>query len=69
MAKSIEAVYLVEASPSLRDAQKKLLCGDTPMEEVSIGYRCISKYAGIPIIWTENIRFVPSGKTNASPIL
>jgi len=62
MASSIEAVYLVEASAGLREAQKKLLCGDAPMTETSIGYQSTSKYANIPIIWTENIRFVPSGK-------
>lgn len=62
MAASIEAVYLVEASPSLREAQRKLLCGDAPMEETSIGHRCISKYASVPIVWTENLRFVPSDR-------
>ena len=62
MASSIEAVYLVEASPALREAQKRLLCGDTPMTETSIGYQSISKYANLPIIWTENIRFIPSGQ-------
>jgi NADH dehydrogenase [ubiquinone] 1 alpha subcomplex assembly factor 7 len=61
MASSIEAVYMVEASPSLREAQKQLLCGEAPMTETSIGFQSISKYASIPIIWTENIRFVPSG--------
>lgn len=61
MANSIDAVYLVEASPALREAQKKLLCGDAPMTETSIGYQSTSKYANLPIIWTENIRFVPSG--------
>lgn len=63
MASSIEAVYLVEASPSLREAQRKLLCGDAPMEEMSIGHQSTSKYANVPIIWTENIRFVPSGRS------
>jgi NADH dehydrogenase [ubiquinone] 1 alpha subcomplex assembly factor 7 len=62
MASSIDAVYMVEASPALRDAQKQLLCGDAAMTETSVGYQSISKYAGIPVIWTENIRFVPSGK-------
>lgn len=62
MAESIEAVYLVEASPALRESQKQLLCGDKEMVETEIGWRCVSKYADIPIIWTENIRFVPSGK-------
>lgn len=64
MASSIEAVYLVEASPALREAQKKLLCGDAPMTESAIGFRSTSKYADIPVIWTENIRFVPSGKVS-----
>ncbi|SZF04286.1 unnamed protein product [Blumeria hordei] len=31
---SIDAIYLVEVSPSLREAQKKLLCGDAPMESI-----------------------------------
>lgn len=52
---------MVEASPSLREAQKQLLCGEAPMTETSIGFQSMSKYASIPIIWTENIRFVPSG--------
>jgi NADH dehydrogenase [ubiquinone] 1 alpha subcomplex assembly factor 7 len=61
MASSIEAVYMIEASPSLREAQKQLLCGEAPMTETPIGFQSISKYANLPIIWTENIRFVPSG--------
>lgn len=61
MASSIEAVYMVEASPFLRDAQKQLLCGDVPLTETSIGYQSTSKYSNLPIIWTENIRFIPSG--------
>jgi NADH dehydrogenase [ubiquinone] 1 alpha subcomplex assembly factor 7 len=61
MASSIEAVYMVEASPSLRGAQKELLCGDAPMTEHPIGFQSTSKYANLPIIWTENIRFVPKG--------
>ncbi|KAM3081062.1 hypothetical protein ACMFMG_005018 [Clarireedia jacksonii] len=60
LAQSINAVYMVEASPALRDAQKQLLCGDNKMEEIEAGYRCISKYGNIPVIWTENIKFVPS---------
>ena len=61
MAGSIEAVYLVEASPALREAQHKLLCGNAPMIEAPIGFQSTSKYANIPVFWTENIRFVPSG--------
>ncbi|KAL8798224.1 MAG: hypothetical protein Q9182_006849 [Xanthomendoza sp. 2 TL-2023] len=35
LASSIENIYLVEASPSLRNAQKDVLCGNTALEEVS----------------------------------
>lgn len=62
VASSIENVYLVEASPSLRNAQKKLLCGDAPLEETGNGHRSSSKYGGLPITWCEDIRFVPNGK-------
>ena len=62
LASSIEAVYLVEASPSLRGAQKTLLCGDAPMEETKECYKSTSKSLGVPVIWTEDIRFVPKGK-------
>jgi NADH dehydrogenase [ubiquinone] 1 alpha subcomplex assembly factor 7 len=54
---------MVEASPGLRHAQKELLCGKkNKLKEIDIGYTCMSKYADIPIIWTEDIKFVPSGK-------
>lgn len=59
---SIESVYLVEASPPLRDTQKQLLCGDAPSEEIDIGFRSTSKYSRIPVIWCDNIRCVPNGR-------
>ncbi|PGH33262.1 hypothetical protein GX50_03940 [[Emmonsia] crescens] len=58
-ASAIEAVYLVEASPVLREVQRKLLCGDAPMEEVEAGYKSTSVHLGVPVIWTEHIRFLP----------
>lgn len=61
MVSSIEAVYLVEASNSLREAQKQLLCGEAPMIETPAGFQSTSKYSNIPILWIENIRDVPSG--------
>ncbi|KAL8751853.1 MAG: hypothetical protein Q9184_005926, partial [Pyrenodesmia sp. 2 TL-2023] len=57
-----ENVYLVEASPALRNAQKKLLCGDAPLEETGAGHRSISKHARLPITWYEDIRLVPNGR-------
>ncbi|OAX84435.1 hypothetical protein ACJ72_01185 [Emergomyces africanus] len=58
-ASAIEAVYLVEASPVLREVQRKLLCGDAPMEEIEAGYKSMSIHLGVPVIWTEHIRFLP----------
>ncbi|KAK7552074.1 S-adenosyl-L-methionine-dependent methyltransferase [Phyllosticta citricarpa] len=56
---SVETVYLVEASPSLRDAQQRLLCGDNPMRNMEIGHESVSKYSDIRVVWTEDIRLVP----------
>ncbi|KAI4132105.1 MAG: hypothetical protein LQ347_002701, partial [Umbilicaria vellea] len=60
LAASIGCVYLVEASPALRDSQKRLLCGNAPIEEIDIGFRSTSIYSDIPVIWCEDIRFVPN---------
>ncbi|QSS62643.1 DUF185 domain-containing protein [Histoplasma capsulatum] len=59
-ASAIEAVYLVETSPVLREVQRKLLCGDTPLEEVEIGYKSTSIHLGVPVIWTEHIKLLPN---------
>lgn len=67
LSSSIESVYLVEASPALRDKQKQLLCEDRPIEEIEIGFRSKSKYSGIPVTWCDDIRFVPNG-IHTSPI-
>lgn len=62
MAASIDAVYMVEASGALRQAQKNLLCGeDAAMSESKAGYHSTSKYSGLPIVWTETIRSIPQG--------
>jgi SAM-dependent MidA family methyltransferase len=60
LAKAVEAVYMVEASPNLRASQHKLLCGDNKLEETKLGWRSVSKHSpDLKIIWTEDIRFVP----------
>ncbi|KAL4784363.1 S-adenosyl-L-methionine-dependent methyltransferase [Aspergillus varians] len=56
---SLEAIYLVEASPTLREVQKQLLCGDAVMEETDIGHRSTSKYFDVPVVWVEDIRLLP----------
>ncbi|KAK3391772.1 putative S-adenosyl-L-methionine-dependent methyltransferase-domain-containing protein [Sordaria brevicollis] len=62
MAKAIDAVYMVEASPQLRTTQKNLLCGeDAVMIESSskAGYHSTCKYGNIPVVWTESIKSIP----------
>ena len=62
MANSIDAIYMVEASPELRVAQKNLLCGeDAPMTESKVGYHSVCKYNALPIVWTETIKSIPIG--------
>jgi NADH dehydrogenase [ubiquinone] 1 alpha subcomplex assembly factor 7 len=53
---------MVEASKHLREAQHRLLCGDTALEEIDIGYQSRSKYMGNQkIVWCEDMKFVPKG--------
>ncbi|TQS38019.1 hypothetical protein Golomagni_01484 [Golovinomyces magnicellulatus] len=69
MSSKIKAIYLIETSPSLREIQKNLLCGNNPMEKTSTGYRSITKFMNLPIIWTENIRFLPQAQELSSFIV
>lgn len=60
LAKALEAVYMVESSPNLRQAQHKLLCGRNELKEIDIGWESMSKYSpGLKIIWAEDMRLVP----------
>lgn len=60
---SIEAIYLVEASATLREVQKRLLCGgNTAMEETDIGHQSTCKYFDVPVIWVEDVRLLPHGE-------
>ncbi|KAF2398468.1 DUF185-domain-containing protein, partial [Trichodelitschia bisporula] len=67
-AQAVDAVYLVERSAHLRDAQHKLLCGDAPLEECDIGHASVSKY-GQRVLWSEEMSFVPSDPSTSPFIL
>lgn len=68
MADSIDAVYMVEASRELREAQKQLLCGpDAPVIEAESGFRSTSKYNGRPVVWTDSIKSIPIGPSLCLP--
>ncbi|RMJ08589.1 hypothetical protein CDV36_011791 [Fusarium kuroshium] len=60
MSNSIDAIYMVEASRELRDAQKQLLCGpDASSSESKAGFHSPSKYNGKQIVWTDTIKSIP----------
>lgn len=67
MADSIESVFMVEASPELRETQQKLLCGpDAVPETCEAGFRSHGKHLGKPIVWAESLKSIPIGKLNIS---
>ncbi|ORY14764.1 S-adenosyl-L-methionine-dependent methyltransferase [Clohesyomyces aquaticus] len=69
-AESIEAIYLVEASPHLRAQQAKLLATSFELQEIETGWNAACKY--LPdrnITWCEDIRFVPNDPTTTPFIL
>lgn len=72
LAKSLEAVYMVEASAQLRVTQKNLLCGaDAALTESKVGYHGVGagKYEGIPIVWTETIQSIPKSRSSFCEML
>lgn len=63
MAGAIETIYLVESSPVLREAQRKMLCGDAKMEEHPTGFQAQSKHLpGAKVTWVEDMKFIPRGR-------
>ncbi|GAB0137417.1 hypothetical protein EsDP_00005682 [Epichloe bromicola] len=60
MADSIEHVFMVEASPQLRDAQKKLLCGpDAQFTQCDFGVQSNGRHIGKPVVWAESLKSIP----------
>ncbi|KAH7078123.1 S-adenosyl-L-methionine-dependent methyltransferase [Paraphoma chrysanthemicola] len=69
-ANSIEAVYLIEASPHLQKQQAKLLTGSEDLKKSDLGWTAPLKYVpGVSIQWCEDIRFVPKEETSTPFIL
>lgn len=65
MTKSIEAIYLVEASPHLQKQQAMRLAGTEELEKSEVGWKAKCKYfPDLNIQWCEDIRFVPKGMSN-----
>jgi NADH dehydrogenase [ubiquinone] 1 alpha subcomplex assembly factor 7 len=69
-AKSIEEIYLVEASPTLRTQQSQLLCNNDNLQQSELGWTNTCKYLpGCNITWVEDIRFIPKEDTTTPFIL
>ncbi|KAH9872094.1 hypothetical protein J1614_006355 [Plenodomus biglobosus] len=69
-AKSIETIYLIEASPYLQKQQGKLLSGSEELQKSDIGLTAPCKYIpGCKIEWCEDIRLLPKGETSTPFIL
>jgi SAM-dependent MidA family methyltransferase len=68
MTKSIEAIYLVEASPHLQKQQALRLAGTEELEKSEVGWKAKCKYfPDVNIQWCEDIRFVPKGASTFLP--
>lgn len=63
---AIENIYLVEASPTLRDTQKRVLCGDAAMQETSTGHQSRSKHSDKAVVWVDDLRSVPKQAQRSS---
>lgn len=62
MAKSIQGIYMVEASKELRETQKKLLCESSASFTTSeMGDHSVVKYGATPISWPETLKSIPIG--------
>lgn len=58
----------MESSPSLRDKQRQLLCGDTPFTETKDGWECHTKHSRpIKVVWLEDLKFLPKFEEGDSP--
>ncbi|KAF1948034.1 hypothetical protein EJ02DRAFT_417511 [Clathrospora elynae] len=69
-ANSIEAIYLIEASPYLQKQQAKVLSGTEVLKKSDIGFSGSCKYIpGCKIEWCEDIRLVPKEDTSTPFIL
>jgi NADH dehydrogenase [ubiquinone] 1 alpha subcomplex assembly factor 7 len=67
MAKTVDKIYLVEASEDLRQKQRQMLCGESAKtEKTSTGWLSLSKkYFEVPIMWVEDVSLLPRSGNDA----
>jgi NADH dehydrogenase [ubiquinone] 1 alpha subcomplex assembly factor 7 len=66
MAKTIETVYLVEASDELREKQHRMLCGESAsLEKTPSGWQSLSqKYFEVSVVWVEDVSLLPGSENS-----
>lgn len=69
MVKTVDKIYMVEASDGLRQKQHRMLCGEgAKLEKTSIGWLGLSKkYFEVPIVWVEDISLLPGIGSDTGP--
>ena len=61
MANSIESIYMVEASPELKQTQQRLLCSpETDCTKDDSCQRGTSRHFEKPIVWVDSIKSIPT---------
>ena len=74
VAKTINKIYLVEASDHLRQKQHRMLCGEgASLDKTTNGWRSLSKkYFEVPVVWVEDVSLLPnsaSDKESSTPFI
>lgn len=63
---AIEKIVLVEASPGLRETQRRVLCdeGELKVTEDGKGWKAKVKeeFGGMEVVWYEDFEMVPKGE-------
>ena len=66
MAKTVDKIYLVEASDDLREKQHRMLCGESAgLEKTPSGWQSLSKkYFEVPVIWVQDVSLLPGSENS-----
>jgi NADH dehydrogenase [ubiquinone] 1 alpha subcomplex assembly factor 7 len=66
MAKTVDKIYLVEASDDLREKQHRMLCGESAgLEKTPSGWQSLSKkYFEVPVVWVQDVSLLPGSENS-----
>jgi NADH dehydrogenase [ubiquinone] 1 alpha subcomplex assembly factor 7 len=59
---------MIESSPTLREKQRRLLCGDNPFKEIDLGWESNTTHSrSLRVVWLEDLKFLPAFENDHSP--